>query len=374
MKTAYTGARIYHRDVLLEGHALLVENDKTLAVTATGDIPADATVHHLDGGILTPGFIETQANGGGGYLVNDRFDADGLAHILAAHRQFGTVAMLPTFITDAKDNYHRAIASIADATRRVPGILGGHFEGPFLSPEKKGTHNPAYLRVPDESDFACFEQHADALQHSIVSLAPERVPAGTVRRLRALGLRVNAAHTMASKADMQRAWTEGLGGVTHLYNAMPPLAGRDPAVIGSAAELRLYCGIIADGVHSDPYSLAAACKLIGKDRLILVTDSMHTIGTDIREFTLPGGVRVFVEKDRLVNEHGSLAGAHVTLLQCVQNAIRYMHLAVEDALGMVITNPARYLDRPDLARITRRDVNDVLWLSDAMQLQALPTT
>ena len=374
MKTAYTGARIYHRDMLLEGHALLVENDKTLAVAATGDIPADATVHHLGGGILTPGFIETQANGGGGLLVNEHFDADSLAHILAAHRQFGTVAMLPTFITDAQDNYHRAIASIADATRRVPGILGGHFEGPFLSPEKKGTHNPAYLRVPDESDFACFEQHADALQHSIVSLAPERVPAGTVRRLRALGLRVNAAHTMASKADMQRAWTEGLGGVTHLYNAMPPLAGRDPAVIGSAAELRLYCGIIADGVHSDPYSLAAACKLIGKDRLILVTDSMHTIGTDIREFTLPGGVRVFVEKDRLVNEHGSLAGAHVTLLQCVQNAIRYMHLAVEDALGMVITNPARYLDRPDLARITRRDVNDVLWLSDAMQLQALPTT
>ena len=150
--------------------------------------------------------------------------------------------------------------------------------------------------------------------------------------------------------------------------------GRERGVIGSAAELRLYCGIIADGVHVDPFSLAVACKLIGKDRLILVTDSMHTIGTDIREFTLPGGVRVFVAKDRLVNEHGSLAGAHVTLLQCVQNAIRYMHLAVEDALGMVITNPARYLDRPDLARITRRDVNDVLWLSDAMQLQALPTT
>ena len=374
MKTAYTGARIYHRDVLLEGHALLVENDKTLAVAATGDIPADATVHHLGGGILTPGFIETQANGGGGLLVNEHFDADSLAHILAAHRQFGTVAMLPTFITDAQDNYHRAIASIAEASRTVPGILGGHFEGPFLSPEKKGTHNPAYLRTPDESDFACFAAHADALQYSIISLAPERVPAGTVRRIREMGIRVNAAHTMAGKADMQRAWAEGLGGVTHLYNAMPPLAGRDPAVIGSAAELRLYCGIIADGVHSDPYSLAAACKLIGKDRLILVTDSMHTIGTDIREFTLPGGVRVFVEKDRLVNEHGSLAGAHVTLLQCVQNAIRYMHLAVEDALGMVITNPARYLDRPDLARITRRDVNDVLWLSDAMQLQALPTT
>ena len=373
MKTAYSGARIYHDGILIEDHALLAENGKTLAVVATGDIPADATVHHLDGGILTPGFIETQANGGGGYLVNDRFDADGLTHILAAHRQYGTVAMLPTFITDAQDNYHRAIASIAEASRTVPGILGGHFEGPFLSPEKKGTHNPAYLRTPDESDFACFAAHADALQYSIISLAPERVPAGTVRRIREMGIRVNAAHTMAGKADMQRAWEEGLGGVTHLYNAMPPLAGRDPAVIGSAAELRLYCGIIADGVHSDPYSLAAACKLIGKDRLLLVTDSMHTIGApEITEFTLPGGIRVFVKEDRLVNEHGSLAGAHVTLLQCVKNAIRYMHIAVEDALAMAIVNPARYIDRPDLARITARRLDDILWLSDDLALQTLP--
>ena len=373
MKTAYSGARIYHDGILLEGHALLVENGQTLAIAATGDLSADARIQPLNGGILTPGFIETQANGGGGYLVNERFDADGLAHILAAHRQFGTVAMLPTFITDSKDNYHRAIAAIADAARRVPGILGGHFEGPFLSPEKKGTHNPAYLRTPDDSDFACFEQHADALQHSIVSLAPERVPAGTVRRLREMGMRVNAAHTMASKADMQRAWAEGLGGVTHLYNAMPPLAGRDPAVIGSAAELRLYCGIIADGVHSDPYSLAAACKLIGKDRLLLVTDSMHTIGApEITEFTLPGDIRVYVKEDRLVNEHGALAGAHITLLQCVKNAMRYMHIAIEDALGMAIANPAAYLGRPDLARITTRRLQDILWLDETLTLQELP--
>ena len=269
-KTAYLGARIYHDGILIEDHALLAENGKTLAILAAGDIPADATVHHLDGGILTPGFIETQANGGGGYLVNDRFDADGLAHILAAHRQYGTVAMLPTFITDAQDNYHRAIASIAEASRTVPGILGGHFEGPFLSPEKKGTHNPAYLRTPDESDFACFAAHADALQYSIISLAPERVPAGTVRRIREMG------------------------------------------------------------------------------------------------------IRVFVKEDRLVNEHGSLAGAHVTLLQCVKNAIRYMHIAVEDALAMAITNPARYLDRPDLARITARRLDDILWLSDDLALQTLP--
>jgi|GEM_PF-5519137 len=100
---------------------------------------------------------------------------------------------------------------------------------------------------------------------------------------------------------------------------------------------------------------------------------MHTIGApEITEFTLPGGIRVFVKEDRLVNEHGSLAGAHVTLLQCVKNAIRYMHIAVEDALAMAIVNPARYLDRPDLARITARRLDDILWLSDDLALQPLP--
>ena len=374
MTLYYQGARIFHDGVMLHDHSLLVDGGKTVSIIADSDLSVDAPVRRLDGGILSPGFIEMQANGGGGYLVNAYCDAEGLAHILAAHRTYGTVAMLPTFICDTQDNYLRGIASIAEASRHVRGILGGHFEGPFIHPEKHGTHDPRLIRTPDDKDFACYEKYAANLQHSIISLVPERIPAGTIRRIRELGIRVNAAHTMATKADMQRAFAEGLGGVTHLYNVMPPLVGREPSVIGSAAELRLYCGIIADGVHVDPFSLAAACKLIGKDRLILVTDSMHTIGTDIREFTLPGGVRVFVEKDRLVNEHGSLAGSHVTLLQCVQNAIRYMHLAVEDALGMVITNPARYLGCPELARITRRDVNDVLWLSDAMQLQALPTT
>ena len=224
---------------MLHEHSLLVDGGKTVAIIADSDLPVDAPVCRLDGGILSPGFIETQANGGGGYLVNAHCDAEGLAHILAAHRTYGTVAMLPTFICDTQDNYLRGIASIAEASRHVHGILGGHFEGPFIHPKKHGTHDPRLIRAPDDKDFACYEKHAADLQHSIISLAPERVPAGTVRRIRDLGIRVNAAHTMATKADMQRAFAEGLGGVTHLYNAMPPLVGREPSVIGSAAELRL---------------------------------------------------------------------------------------------------------------------------------------
>ncbi|MDO4642664.1 MAG: N-acetylglucosamine-6-phosphate deacetylase [Cardiobacteriaceae bacterium] len=365
----YSGTRIYHRGSLVDGLALRVEQGRSTGLLPVADIPADATVKHLDGGILTPGFVETQANGGGGVLVNDDFSHHGLAQVIAAHRQFGTVAMLPTFITDAQDKYHQAIASIAEGVKvGLKGLVGGHFEGPFLNPEKKGTHNPRYIRVPDASDLACYEKYAPYLQHSIISVAPEQLASGTVKALKPFFPQINMAHSMATHDDLLRAYAEGITGITHLYNAMRPMSGRDPGPIGTAAELGLRCGVIADGVHSHPYALAHAYHVLGDSLLMLVTDSMHTIGApQIREFDLMG-VKVFVKEDRLVNEHGSLAGAHITLLQCLQNAVRYMHADIRSALNMAITTPAHYINRPDLASIEQREVDDIIYLTDALEL------
>ena len=366
----YAGAQIFDQGRLLSGFALQVDKGSTLHILPETAIPENAPLTRLAGGILSPGFVETQANGGAGLLVNDAFDADTLARILAGHRNYGTVAMLPTFITDEQRKYHAAIESIAHAVRDgVPGIVGGHFEGPFLNPDKKGTHQPHFIRTPDEADFAMYARFAEYLQHSILSLAPERVAAGTIARIKPYIPQINVAHSLASHEDLQRAVAEGLTGVTHFYNAMPVLEGRNPGVIGSAAALGLACGIIADGVHSHPYSLLAAYRMIGKEKMMLVTDSMHTIGAPhIRAFDLMG-IHVNVLEDRLVNEHGSLAGAHINLLQCVQNAVRYMHAEVESALTMAVHTPAHYIGRPDLAGITTRSVEDVIYLDDSLQLK-----
>ncbi|MBV7388914.1 N-acetylglucosamine-6-phosphate deacetylase [Pasteurellaceae bacterium TAE3-ERU1] len=365
MAQFYTGARVFDRGALLEHYALVVDGGKTQKLVPESAIPEGAQVKRLNGGILTPGFVETQANGGGGVLVNDQCDRAGLEKVLAGHRKYGTVAMLPTFITDSQEKYHQAIANVANLVKEgMKGLVGGHFEGPFLCVEKKGTHNPRYIRIPDEKDFACYEQHADYLQHSILSLAPEQVPAGTIARIKPFIPQINLAHSMATAEDLLAARAEGLTGITHLYNAMRPLSGRDPGPIGSAVELGLYAGIIADGVHSSPYSLATAYQLLGDQHLMLVTDSMHTIGApEITEFDLMG-VKVFVKEDRLVNEHGSLAGAHINLLQCVQNAVRYMHADIRSALRMAVSTPANYVGRADLATIVARDVDDVIYLSD----------
>ncbi len=366
----YQNATIFDGENLLQGHSLAVTDNKTVSVIADNEVPTDAEVIELDGGILTPGYVELQANGGGGVLFNDDPSTEGLQTILDAHRKYGTVAMLPTFITDSPEKLELGLQAVHDGiSAKMHGLIGGHFEGPFISLEKKGTHQPDFIRKPTKDDY---ERYAKGgLGNSLVTLAPENVPTDFIRHLVDHGFRVNAGHTMAQKEDMLRAYHAGLSGVTHFYNAMPPLQGRDPAVIGTATQLRLHCGIIVDGIHSDPFSLKTAYQLLGKDRLMLVTDSMHTIGVpDMKSFDLTGQT-VYVKNDRLVNENGSLAGAHITMEQSVKNAMKFMQVGIADVLTMAITTPAKYIRRNDLASIINRRFDDILYLDNELNIQEL---
>lgn len=366
----YQNAAIFNGRHLLYGYSLAVADKQTVAVVADAEVSADSVID-LGGGILTPGYVELQANGGGGVLFNDSPTLEGIQTMLAAHRRFGTVAMLPTFITDATPRLEQAIQAIRQGIQSgLAGLIGGHFEGPFINIGKKGTHQADFIRSPDNSDYQRF--NGKGLGNSLITLAPECVSPEFISHLSAQGFAINAGHTLASKADMLQAYQHGLGGVTHLYNAMPPLQGRAPSVIGSAAALGLTCGIIVDGVHSDAFSLQTAYRLFGKQHLMLVTDSMHTIGAEgMTDFMLTGQ-RVYVRGDRLVNEDGNLAGAHITMEQSVKNARKYMQISTADALTMAITTPAHYIKRPDLSCITPRSIDDILYLDDSLSLQPLP--
>ncbi len=367
----FQNARIFNGEELVQGYGLLVENNKVMDIIANDQPPKRAQTITLNHGIITPGYVETQANGGGGVLFNDAPTIEGIKTILKAHRRFGTVAMLPTFITDTKEKMTLAVKAVEQGLKEnISGLLGGHFEGPFLNVEKKGTHLPEFIRKPDADDLTLFQSHQ--LGHSLVTLAPENVPVDFIKALIDAGLCVSAGHSMATKDDMIKAHRQGLSGVTHLYNAMPPLAGRQPSIIGSSVALGLYSGIIVDGIHSDPFSLQFAYNAIGADKLMLVTDSMHTIGVsdDINEFMITGQ-KVYVQGDRLVNEHGSLAGAHITMEQSVKNAVRLMGATTEDALKMAVSTPAKFIGRLDLVDIMGRDICDILWLDDGLNVSYL---
>ncbi|WP_310146817.1 N-acetylglucosamine-6-phosphate deacetylase [Bosea sp. BE125] len=299
----------------------------------TRQLPADS--------LLAPGFIDIQVNGGGGVLLNDDPSVATVGMMAAAHRRFGTTGLLPTLITDAPDRL-TTLAAIAGEALAVPGVLGFHLEGPFLNPARKGIHPPQHIRLPDEAEIALLTRFG-MTGRSFLTLAPELVDGAVLKRLAAAGLRIAIGHSDATAAEVAAAVGDGATGVTHLFNAMSQMTPRTPGVVGATlADERLFAGIICDGLHVDPVNLRAAFRAMGRDRLMLVTDAMSLIGSDKASFLLHG--RAITLKDgRLTDAQGTLAGAHLGMIEAVRNAVRLMGVTIEDALIMASRTPAHFL-------------------------------
>ena len=329
--------RRWHEDA-----AVLVAGLRISAVARRTDIAVSHQARRLPAGaFLAPGFIDLQVNGGGGILLNDDPSPEAMRAIAGAHRRLGTTAILPTFITDSRDRMLRAIAS-ADAAAGQEGVIGLHLEGPFINPSRSGVHARDHIAQAAMSDLEWLRplRHAG---RSLVTLAPECVPEGFIRGLAGAGLRVAAGHSEASADVMMRAMNEGLTGVTHLFNAMPPFQGRAPAIVGGAfADSRLIAGLIVDGLHVDPVSVRAAFAAKGADGIALVTDAMPTVGAAIDTFVLTGK-KVTLRDGRLVTEEGTLAGAHLDMATAVRNAVTRCGILLDGALRAASLTPARFL-------------------------------
>jgi N-acetylglucosamine-6-phosphate deacetylase len=328
---------VVHRDA-----AVVIENGRVAGIVPRSDLPPAMTIRTLpDGAWLAPGFIDLQVNGGGGVLLNDQPTVEGMRAIARAHRRFGTTACLPTLITDTRERMRTAIASARSIGGR-DGILGLHLEGPFISPRRPGIHRPDRIAQPGAGDLEELCELA-GVGRSLMTLAPECVPAGFVRTLAAAGVRISTGHSEASAAVVMQAVADGATGVTHLFNAMPPLSARDPGIVGTAlSERRLTAGLIVDGIHVDPVSVRAAFMAKGADRMALVTDAMPTVGTSLDRFELMGRT-IKLADGRLTSEEGTLAGAHLDMASAVRNAVRLCQLPVEDALRAASLTPARFL-------------------------------
>ncbi len=338
---ALSGARIFDGSRLLDGHAVVVDGGRIAAVVADRDLPAGASRRKV-AGLLAPGFIDWQVNGGGGVLFNETTSVDGIAAIGAAHRRFGTVAFLPTLITDKREKMSQALAATATAlAAKIPGVVGVHLEGPFLNPERKGVHDPRLMRPIDEDDIAAITRARAG--RIVMTVAPEKVPSPTIARLSAAGVVLSAGHTAASYDAIRNARKAGLTGFTHLYNAMPPLAGREPGPVGAALDDDdAWCGLIVDLHHVSAASLRIAIAARGWQRMTLVTDAMPTVGSSETEFTLLG--RIVRRRDgTLKTEDGTLAGSDLDMASAVRNTVSALGLPLEAALHMASRAPAEFL-------------------------------
>src|SRR5215831_5535229 len=213
--------------------AVLIRDGRIVGLPPWRDVPTDWPQMHVPrGAFLAPGFIDLQVNGGGGVLLNDQPTVDGMRAIARAHRRYGTTACLPTLITDTRSHIRTAIAA-ARSVAGLDGVLGLHLEGPFISPRRPGVHRPDRIVQPAAGDLEQLCELAGAGQ-SMVTLAPECVPAGFMRTLAASGVRVSIGHSEASAATVMQAVADGATGITHLFNAMPPLSAREPGIVGAA--------------------------------------------------------------------------------------------------------------------------------------------
>jgi N-acetylglucosamine-6-phosphate deacetylase len=339
---AVLGHRIFDGRRWHAAAAVLIEDSRIRGLAAPGEVPGDWPQRRLpDGALLAPGFIDLQVNGGGGILLNDDPTPEGMRAIARAHRRYGTTACLPTLITDSRPQTQAAIAAARTAAGN-DGVLGLHLEGPFISPARPGIHRADRIAAPHLSDLEWLADLAGA-GRSLVTLAPERLPNGFLTRLAAAGIRVSVGHSEATAAVVMRAVADGLTGITHLFNAMPPFAGREPGIIGAAfAEQGLTAGIIMDGIHVDPISVRAAFAAKGADAMALVTDAMPSVGASLTQFKLMGRT-ISLSQGRLAARDGTLAGAHLDMASAVRNAVRLAKLPLDDALRAASLTPARFL-------------------------------
>ena len=338
---AVTARRVFDGDAVRENAAVLIEGERIVAVVPRGEVPAEMPLRVLpDNAWLAPGFIDVQVNGGGDVLFNDSPSADAIRTIAAAHRKFGTTGLLPTLISDSMEKTAAALAAVDSLVDTEPSVLGIHLEGPFLSPEKPGVHDPRMLRQPTGEDVAMLTAPRRGV--TLVTLAPERVAESFISKLGAAGVRISLGHSMATYAQTKAAMNAGLTGFTHLFNAMRPLDSREPGPIAAALESRqVFYGLIADGAHVAPPTLGLALR--GAGRPMLVTDAMPPVGGARRGFLL-GGEPIVVRDGCCVRKKDSrFAGAYLDMASAVRNCLRMLDIPLPDALRFASLNPAEFL-------------------------------
>jgi N-acetylglucosamine-6-phosphate deacetylase len=361
------GARLFDGERLHDDCALALEGDSIRALTRFQDRPVDCEQVDLGGGILSPGFIDWQINGGRGALFNAEPTVEGIAAIGSAHRLAGVTAFLPTVVTDAPQVLDAALAAAREARARVPGALGIHVEGPFIDLKRKGAHPPEFIRPMREED-------ADSLIATqagvmVVTLAPASVPLERIARLAKAGIVVSLGHSDASAEEALAVFDAGAGAVTHLYNAMSQLNSRAPGVVGAAlADKRVICGMIADGEHAHPSAYRAALAARGARGIALVSDAMPSAAGGPDAFELHGR-RIKRLGAKLVTEDGTLAGAAITMRDAVAYVVHKLGIPVADALMMATLTPARLLRVDDrIGRLKPGHRADLVHLTDDLQV------
>lgn len=283
----------------------------------------------VNGLCVIPGLIDVHTHGMLGY---DTMDAD-FEPLCKFYAKSGTTSFLPTTMTMGYD----ALKKVADAKTDFDGanILGFHFEGPYISKNRKGAQNEKYIKTPKLDDFKQFKNV------NMITVAPELENANEFIKSISTETVVSIGHTDCNYDEAIKAINSGANCLTHTFNAMPPLLHRDPGPIGAAVEKGIYAQIICDGLHISKGAIISAYRMFGADRMCLISDSIRPAMLPEGEYE-SGGLPVFVKNNSIRLGDGTLAGSYACLMDCVKKAIEF-GIPKSDAIKMATETPANLL-------------------------------
>ena len=359
-----TGARIVDRGAVVEDGWVRFADGLVAARGAGAPPPAADEVLDAAGGTLVPGFVDAHVHGGGGAGA---IDAAGIATALGTHRRHGTVRSVVSLVSEPVDDLAARLTDLAPVVRADPLLLGVHLEGPFLSPDARGAHDPAVLVPPTAEAVEALLAAADGTLAQ-VTIAPELPGAiEAVRRFVRAGVRVAVGHTTADTATAAAAFDAGATLLTHAFNAMPGFGHRAPGPIGAAlADPRVVLEVIADGHHVDPVVVAALFRM-APGRVALITDAMAAAGAADGEYRL-GSLDVTVRDGQARLPSGSLAGSTLTLDAALRTAVA-AGVPLPEAVAAATTVPARALGRHDLGVLTTGSPADAVLLGPDLEVR-----
>ncbi len=334
--TLHTGAHT------LTDHTVLIQGDRIVDVIPLEQLNSDCDRIDLPGQHIAPGFIDLQINGCGGVMFNDAIAPSTLDTMHQTNLKSGTISFLPTLITTSDDDMIQAMDVVDTYQKQYPSrVLGLHLEGPYLNPKRKGIHNAAYIRSPDTAMLRHIAQQGCS-PVTMLTLAPEQVPAKDIRYLSDQGIIVSAGHTDATFEQGMAGFDAGVCMATHLFNAMSPWLSRSPGMVGAVlSRSDVYAGIIADGAHVHFGSIQLV-KALKQTKLILVTDATPPVGAEITSFWI-GGQEVVYQGGKCVSQDGTLGGSALTMIGAIANCVRHVEISLAEALRMASTYPAQLL-------------------------------
>lgn len=288
---------------------------------------------------VTPGFIDLQLNGCGGVLFNDDISLETLDTMHKTNLKYGCTSFTPTLITTGDESIEKALELVKGIENKGKyGVVGLHIEGPYISLQKKGIHNPKFIRKADE---AMIDKMIEAGKENvrIVTLAPENTDKKIISKLNAAGIHVAVGHSNATYEQVKEKEGFGITLATHLYNGMSSFNHREPGVVGAVFDSDIKAGVIADGFHCHYSAIKSAIKVMG-ERLYLVTDAVSPVGTDMEYFYFEGN-KVFYKDGKCFGEDGTLGGSALTMDAGVRNLVKYCDITLEEAVRMATLYPAK---------------------------------